>query len=730
MPMRSHHAQQTHPHRVQHEHQQRTPCSTTSERGGFAGSFADRATSSLSTSHDSSNDDDGETSSASEDSAASSTAEDKAGCKRFAEPSASFRLPPSRRSRTTTSPPLQQPGCLPVSRGGTLETGSAAAPASGQPPRQLPRLAALENLLSTHDQQQQQQQQQPELNVHSHQRSGPSAFQQQQPHHHQDFPLGPQPPTTRVGSRTNATVQLPSLLRAAKSSAPSAGSLSSSAASSPACSPGLRATSPPYGGRYELPSPACTQGVGAGSGGGGSVKVNQRWLAGTSGTSAHRRHVPRIDALSPTKDGHGAALSRAQLWQASAAALDAPQAGTVASAAGAAMSRWPKHSGDGRRGVLSQTTFPYSHSGAGAPPPPGYIREMDEEKSNPAWGRQHGGSSVWPVQRHHLHQQHQEVTQHPSDTAAPPSATRTPSPLSLSSSRHGHEHACRPHQHHQQQDSVLSGASSSFGSRSTSTPTPSPSASSASPETRSWTPPALASGVGSRPGLAVAGNVHRGKWDEEAQANASGSVGKQILQRYLSHLYPKASREVWSHDEEEVLWRAQKEYGNAWGYISSLLPGRSENAVKNHWYTQMRMFIGQRVNNSSSSKPCPPPSARTASSKAAGGKGTGRQNKRKPEDHRIDAPKQQQQQQTPPPSSPSECGDETESNPSSSINVNTTNNPDPAPPATPTAVKPEEVFADVHEEKQARADAVAALGMLFSQRATSGAASVEERRQR
>ncbi|CBJ28608.1 conserved unknown protein [Ectocarpus siliculosus] len=192
-----------------------------------------------------------------------------------------------------------------------------------------------------------------------------------------------------------------------------------------------------------------------------------------------------------------------------------------------------------------------------------------------------------------------------------------------------------------------------------------------------------------------------GKWDEEAQARASGSVGKQILQRYLTHLYPKASREVWSHDEEEVLWRAQKEYGNAWSYISSLLPGRSENAVKNHWYTQMRMFIGQRGNNPSSSKPCPPSSSRGAAAKAVGNKGGSRQQRRRSDDAKIDpAAMQQQQQQYFPASASAQAEAEAEAAAATAAVANTT-----------AAAKAE----DVNEEKLARADAVAALGMLFSQ---------------
>lgn len=335
-----------------------------------------------STSHDLlSNDDDGETSSASEDSTASYRAEATASYKRPAEPSAAFRLPPSQRSRTTTSP-LQLPGWLPVSSGGTFETGTAGvADAFEGHPRQLPRLAALETLLSSHNQQP------PQLR-------SPSSSSLQQ-HHRQDFPA------------TEATVQLPSLLHASKSSASSVGSLSSSTSSSPTCSPGLRSCSPPYGGRHELPSPACTQGPAAArtsTSDGGSVNVNQRWLAGTGSTNAdNRRRVPRINALSPTKNG-----TRPQPWHTTALEAAAAGAEVVAAAAGTTTSScWPTHAREGRREMNAQTTAgPYSNaSGALA----GYAREVVEERSTTTWAKQHGASAAWPLQRHHLHQQQVRV---------------------------------------------------------------------------------------------------------------------------------------------------------------------------------------------------------------------------------------------------------------------------------------------------------------------------------
>jgi hypothetical protein len=58
---------------------------------------------------------------------------------------------------------------------------------------------------------------------------------------------------------------------------------------------------------------------------------------------------------------------------------------------------------------------------------------------------------------------------------------------------------------------------------------------------------------------------------------------------------PSVSKEEWTDAEDQLIMELVQQMGTKWSKVATMIPGRTDNAIKNRWNSTMRRILRQQL---------------------------------------------------------------------------------------------------------------------------------------
>ena len=84
------------------------------------------------------------------------------------------------------------------------------------------------------------------------------------------------------------------------------------------------------------------------------------------------------------------------------------------------------------------------------------------------------------------------------------------------------------------------------------------------------------------------------KWTE-CSKNIKGRCGKQCRERWVNILNPGVKKGNWTEDEQKLIFQNLKRYFTSWSIMAKELEGRTENSIKNYFYSSIRRLKSNSI---------------------------------------------------------------------------------------------------------------------------------------